>query len=198
MDQEPDDLEITGRIDSEPRVSPSRWVVRVVLILLAIAVGLIAWQVFKSAVPREWSHWVGAKVDESQLRGLAGGLGTGFVFTVVPLSLVFQIRRRFFSWAWRAIVVVVALVVATPNWLTLWVAVGTSDAARAARATLDVKAPWFQGASLAGAIAGALLVMLISGTSMVMKRRKNKVRELQAELDARHHRYLKGDEEPSS
>jgi hypothetical protein len=195
MDHDPDEPEISRRIDGEPRVSPSRWVVRVVFALLALVVGLIAWQVFKSAAPREWSHWVGAKVDESQLRGLAGGLGIGFVFTVLPLALVFQIRRRFFSWAWRGIIVMVALVIATPNWLTLWVALGSSEAAKAARGTLDVKAPWFQGASLAGAIAGGLLATLLLGTSMVMKYRKDQVRELQAELDERHHRHLKGDDE---
>lgn len=183
----------TARAADEPKTSPGKWVIRLVLALLFVALGFIAWQVFQSAVPRQWSHWVGARVDGSLLRGATWGLGIGFVFAFVPLVLFFQVRRGFLSWAWRGIVVLIALALATPNWLTLWVVLGSSRSTHAAERTFDVDAPWFQGGSAAGAIVGAVLAVALSGTSMWLKYRKNQVRDLQAELDQRRHRELKGD-----
>ncbi len=54
----------------------------------------------------------------------------------------------------RAIVVaiVVAAVLAIPNLMTLGIVLGRGNAAHAGERTLDVEAPAFRGASLAGAL----------------------------------------------
>jgi hypothetical protein len=51
---------------------------------------------------------------------------------------------------------VLAIVLAGPNLLTLGIVIGSGHAAHAGERTLDVDAPGFRGASLAGAIVGAL------------------------------------------
>ena len=117
------------------------------------------------------------------IAGTLWGLFYGFVFTFVPLLLLFQIRRRFFSWTWRGIVAVVAVVLAAPNWLTLAVVAGTSNAAHAGERIMDVDAPSFRAATLIGALVGGLLAIVITGTSMRMKRRKLQVEQLKDERD---------------
>lgn len=183
----------TPRADDEPKTSPGAWVIRLALVLLLIALGLIAWRLFQSAVPRQWSHWVGARVDGSLLRGVGWGLAIGFAFTFVPLLVFFQVRRRFLSWAWRGIVFLIALTLATPNWLTLWIVLGSSTSTHAAERTFDVDAPWFRGGSAGGAIVGVVLAVALCATSMWLTHRKKQVRSLQAELDERRRREFTDD-----
>lgn len=58
--------------------------------------------------------------------------------------------------------VVLALITAIPNLLTLTVVLGTSNAAHAGQRTLDTSAPGFRGATLLGAlIALALFALLV-------------------------------------
>lgn len=167
----------------EPKVKPGRWVVRLVLALVLVVAAILLWQLVESAAPRWWSHRIGDRADGELLRGLGLGLGIGFVFSFAPLLLLFQVRRRFLSWAARGVLVVIALALALPNWLTLWVAFGTSKSTHAAERTFDVDAPWFQGGSVIGAVVGGALAFLLSGTAMWMSHRKKQVRSLKAERD---------------
>jgi hypothetical protein len=115
--------------------------------------------VFASAfLPRWWSHRVGDRVNESFTRGTLLGLVLGFVFTLVPLLVAWLGIRRLHSWRARAVVVLLAAVLAAPNLLTLSIVVGTGNAAHAGDRTLDVEAPGFRGATLVGALAAAALI----------------------------------------
>jgi hypothetical protein len=120
---------------------------------VVIVVGLV----FLAAafLPRWWSHRVGDQVNESITAGILLGLFCGFVFTLVALALVWSGLRRVGSWRGRALILLVAALLAAPNLLTLSIVVGTGDAAHAGDRTLDVEAPGFRGASLIGALGAA-------------------------------------------
>jgi len=169
----------------KPYVKPGNWVIKVVLALAAIVGVYVAFRTSSAFFPRWWAQRVAGQVNGSFTHGTLWGLFYGFVFTFIPLLLIFQIRRRFFSWPWRIVVVIVALALAAPNWLTLSVVAGTSKAAHAGERIFDVGAPNFRAATLIGVVAGALCAMALTGTSMMMKRRKNQVKALKGQLAER-------------
>jgi hypothetical protein len=179
--REDDDLE--RKIRDQPDIAPGAWVKRLVLAVVLLAAAYVGFRVSAAFFPRWWAHRVGDQVNDSLTKGTSWGLFYGFVFTFVPLLLLFQIRRRFFSWTWRLVVVVVALLLAAPNWLTLSVVAGNSKAAHAGERIFDVEAPGFRAGTLIGVIVGAVLALVITAASMQMKRRKNEVKRLRGERD---------------
>ncbi|AXT86099.1 hypothetical protein C6I20_13490 [Aeromicrobium sp. A1-2] len=170
-------------VADQPNVAPSRWVTRIVLGIALIAALYIGFRISSAFFPRWWAHRIGDQVNGGVTRGALWGLFYGFTFTFVPLLLLFQIRRRFFSWTWRIIVAVVAVALAAPNWLTLSVVAGNSKAAHAGERIFDVEAPGFRAGTLGGVIVGALLALVITVTSMRMKHSKVEVKKLKGERD---------------
>ena len=171
------------RIADDPGVKPANWVMRVVLALIGLAAAFVAFRASAAFFPRWWAQQVADQVQGGFTAGTLWGLFYGFVFTFVPLLLLFQIRRRFFNWTWRFIVAVVALLLAAPNWLTLVVVLGTSKAAHAGERIMDVDAPNFRAGTLAGACVGAAAALALTATSLMMARRKNQVKRLRSERD---------------
>jgi energy-coupling factor transporter transmembrane protein EcfT len=128
-----------------------------VLVVLAIAV-LIA----SATVPRWWAHRIGDQVDGSITQGTLLGLFYGFVFTLVPIALVVLILRWRRTWKTVVVALLVGILLALPNLMTLSIVVGRGNAAHAGDRTLDVDAPAFRGGTLAGAILAAGLVAFIA------------------------------------
>jgi hypothetical protein len=133
------------------------------LIVTAVVVGgiLLLGLIASATIPRWWAQRIGDQVDGSIVAGTLVGLFYGFVFTFLPLlvlAAVFRWRR-----SWRALVVAAAfaILLAIPNLLTLGIVVGTGNAAHAGDRILDVEAPAFRGASLAGALLAAGLILLV-------------------------------------
>jgi len=62
------------------------------------------------------------------------------------------------NWSRR---IVVALLVAVPNLLTLGIVLGTGSGSHAGDRILDVEAPAFRGATLAGALIAAGLIAIV-------------------------------------
>lgn len=179
----PEDDRPDRRVADQPDIQPGRWVKRIVLVLAVIALAYIVYRISAAFFPRWWAQRVADQVQGGVTRGTTWGLFYGFVFTFIPLLLLFQVRRRFFSWTWRIIVAVVAVALAAPNLLTLSVTAGNSNAAHAGERIFDVDAPGFRAATLIGVVVGALLALLVSGSSIALKRRKNQVRRLRGERD---------------
>ena len=123
-----------------------------------LAVLLLAGVIASATVPRWWAHRVGDQVDGSITQGTLLGLFYGFVFTFVPIVVVLLIL------GWRrttrtvVVAVILALVLALPNLMTLGIVLGRGNAAHAGDRVLDVEAPAFRGGTLAGAILAVLLV----------------------------------------
>ena len=128
---------------------------------------------------------VGAQSGGHFTAGIALGVTYGFIFTVIPLAVVwwaFRKRRSLRIWT---LLVAAALLLALPNLLTLGIVVGTGGAAHAGERTLDVDAPGFRNATLAGAIVAAL-VFLVGGYLLRSRRRtKDELRAMREELESR-------------
>ena len=166
-------------------VKAGTWVNRAVLALVLIALAYVAYALSAAFFPRWWAQRVGDQAGGQLSAGTLWGLFYGFVFTLVPLLLLAQMRRRFFSWTWRFIILAVAVVLAIPNWLTLAVVLGTSNAAHAGERIFDVEAPGFRAATAIGAVAGAVVALVIVGAGMRLAGRRREVRELKGRLSER-------------
>ncbi|MGH1561381.1 hypothetical protein [Mumia sp. DW29H23] len=150
------------------------------VVVVAIGYGLAAF------VPRSWAQWIGRRVDGSLPAGTVWGLFLGVVCTFVPLVLVWQaVVRPWIKGFWKVALIVVAVLVALPNLMTLSIVVGTSNGAHAGERILDVDGPGFRAASLWGAIIGALLFVGLVWLTRTNRTRGQRVRDLKSEIDHR-------------
>jgi hypothetical protein len=135
-----------------PRAKDTNWSRRFIVFGVVIAGVLVLGYVGAAFLPRWWAHRVGDQANESMAGAIMLGVFYGFLFTVLPLLLiVWGIRKRRSGKAWLFIVGGV-LLLALPNLLTLGIVVGRGDAAHAGDRTLDVEAPGFRGATVAGVL----------------------------------------------
>jgi hypothetical protein len=150
-----------SRVSQRDAEAPGRQ--RSLWVVAAWLVGGLALLFLAAAfLPRWWAHRIADQTDASMTQGIGVGLFYGFVFTLLPLALLWWGLRRASRWKTRLIVLGAALVLALPNLLTLGIVLGRGNAAHAGDRTLDVEAPGFRGAVLVGAIvAVAALVALI-------------------------------------
>ena len=168
--------------DSRVRVWAKRALMTIVVAGLLALAGFLG----ASFLPRWWSHRVGAQVGGSITAGIFLGLFYGFVFTALPLVVLWQglhRRRRWRAWAaWVA----AALLFAVPNLLTLGIVLGSGGAAHAGERTLDVDAPGFRGGSIAGAITAVVVVGLFLYLVISGRRSRLQLRRLRAKAKAEH------------
>jgi hypothetical protein len=146
---------------NEPRQPATDWkrslVVGAVIVGLVLLLGLIA----SATIPRWWAQRIGDQVDGSIVAGTLVGLFYGFVFTFLPLLVLALVVRWRRTWRALAVAGAIGIVLAIPNLLTLGIVLGTGNAAHAGDRILDVEAPAFRGASLAGALLAAGLVAFV-------------------------------------
>jgi uncharacterized membrane protein len=112
------------------RPSRARGALIAVLGAGAIVLAVLAGSAF---LPRWWSHRIADQAQGNFTAGISLGLFYGFVFTLLPLLVLrfaFRRRRSFRTWG---IWVIVALVLALPNLVTLGIVLGTGNAAHAGR-----------------------------------------------------------------
>lgn len=164
------------------RTGTQKWVRRAVIGLVVIVAAVIIYKIAASFLPRWWAQRVADQSGGGMGKGTMWGLFYGFVFTFIPVLLIFQARRKLFSWKAKLGVIVVALVLAAPNWLTLGVVVGTNKAAHAGERIMDVEAPGFRWATLIGVVVGGLLAVVFSSTSIMLSRRRKQVKELKEQV----------------
>lgn len=161
------------------------WIRRVVVVLVLAVVAFILWRIFATAVPRSWAQHMARQVDSKMTRGIFWGLFYGFMCSFIPVLVAWQARRHFLNWVWKLVVVVLALVLAAPNLLTLGISLGDNSASDAAWLKLTTDAPGFQWSSLFGAIAGVVLALVVILTGVTMRRRKSQVGQLKGQLAER-------------
>jgi hypothetical protein len=149
---------VTEARPAEPKTDWSRrlkvWGGITVAALLALLIGA-------AFIPRWWAQRVGDQANESFTGGIMLGLFYGFVFTVLPLLLIiWGVRRRRSGrmWLW---ILAGAMLLALPNLFTLGIVVGPGSGAHAGDRTLDVEAPGFRGATLAGVLLAAGAIAFI-------------------------------------
>ena len=139
----------------------SNWQRKVVVTAVGVAIALVLVLIASATIPRWWAQRIGDQADGSIVSGTLVGLFYGFVFTLLPLLVVGAVL--IWKPTWRALVMALAfaLLLAIPNLFTLGIVLGVGNAAHAGDRILDVEAPAFRGASLAGALIAGALVALV-------------------------------------
>jgi MFS family permease len=160
-------------LDGEGR----RWLRRGILGILVLAVLIVLAFLGAAFLPRWWAHRVAHQVNGGMTTGIILGLFYGFVFTIVPLFVALRAFRRRRSWKVAAALAVLVILLAGPNLLTLGIVIGSGHAAHAGERTLDVDAPGFRGASLAGAIVAVLALTGIEYLLVSRRWQRRKLRE---------------------
>ena len=155
---------------------------KIVVVLVAVALVVIAYFILEAFLPRWWAGQIGRRVDGSFSSGVGIGLLLGFACTFIPVGLIalaISLGGR-----WKRIpsilCAVLAVVVAVPNLLTLAVVVGRGNGSHAGQRIFDVQAPGFRAASLWGAVAGAVVGLLIILFVWRYRRRGRQLRESRA------------------
>ena len=167
------------------RTGSEIWVRRVVVALVIVVLASIAYGILAAALPRWWGQRIGNQVDGQMTVGIFWGLFYGFVFSFVPVLVAWQARRPFLRWPWKIGVLVVAFLLATPNWLTLAISLGDNSASDAGWIALVSRAPGFQWSSLIGAIAGIAAAVALVALLFSARRRKAQVDRLEGTLAQR-------------
>lgn len=137
------------------RPADPNWSRRIIVSLVLFGACVVVALVLAAFLPRWWAQRVGDQVQGGITTGTSVGLFYGFVFTLIPLALLWLALRLFESWKLRGAALAVALLIASPNLLTLGIVLGSGSGAHAGDRILDVEAPGFRGATFAGAVTAA-------------------------------------------
>jgi hypothetical protein len=164
---------------------PVNWKRRIIIGAVAVVLLVLLFFFLRAFLPRWWAQRIRSQVGGSFAGGVWWGLFYGVIFTFVPLLIAWQAIRRRWSVPLRITVVVVALLFAAPNLMTLGIVLGAGNAAHAGQRILDVDAPAFRGASLIGAICGAAFAGFLIFVFWSRERRKIQIEELQSEARRR-------------
>jgi MFS family permease len=136
-------------------------------------------------VPRWWAHRIADQVGGSIAQGIVVGLVYGVLFSALPLLVLWLGFRKRRSWKLWTAFVVVAMLLALPNLLTLGIVVGGGSGAHAGERTLDVDAPGYRGAVLVGVLLVLALAALVGYQLVTGKRLRRRVKTLDRELRTR-------------
>jgi hypothetical protein len=159
-----------------PRAKDTNWSRRFIVFGAVVVGVLVIGYIGAAFLPRWWAHRVGDQANESMTGAIMLGVFYGFLFTILPLFLiVWGIRKRRSARAWLFIVGGV-LLLALPNLLTLGIVVGRGSAAHAGDRTLDVDAPGFRGATLAGVLLAVAFVAYVWHLSASRRRARNELK----------------------
>ncbi len=85
----------------------------------------------------------------------------------------------------QIVLLILGVLVVLPNLLTLSVVLGGNSAAHAGERIMDVDAPGFRGASLAGAIIGVVLFLGVAGVSFTYRKRGEDLAEMRRDTKAK-------------
>jgi hypothetical protein len=169
---------------SRPAAPDPNWSRRIVLGIGLVVVLTLFGFLGAAFLPRWWAQRIGDQVGGSITTGAFVGLFYGFVFTLLPLVVLWLAFRILRSWRHRALAVVVAVVLAVPNLLTLGIVLGRGNGAHAGDRILDVEAPAFRGGTLIGAL---LAIACLAGAWYLLRSRRRAWRrgdELEAKARA--------------
>ncbi len=134
---------------------------KIIFGVIAAALLIIGYFVLSAFLPRWWGREVGRWCNDTFAKGLLYGLVIGLVCTFVPLVVASTVFIRRLSHQFRVVLLAVAVLIGAPNLLTLSIATGTGSGAHAGNRYMDVRAPFFRGATLIGAIVAAILFLLM-------------------------------------
>jgi hypothetical protein len=160
------------------------WLRRVIMFASLGAVLVIVYFILAAFLPRWWAQRVGELSDRGFARGITWGLFLGGMCTLVPLLLVLVavlVWRKRGGRVSAGIAALLALLLASPNLMTLSVEFGGNSAAHAGERIMDVEAPGFRGASLVGAIVATVVFVGVVVLTIRYRRRGRQLAEARAQ-----------------
>ena len=187
--------------DHNPAVEPSEEsrklsLNRVILGFVAILVFIVLVLIAAAVVPRWYAQRVGTMIDGRLMVGSALGLVFGGLFTALPL-IFFGVAGRHLRSIGRAIgALLVGLLLALPNLITLAIVMGTGNAAHAGQRILDVDGPGFRGGTAIGAIIGALFGLWIVYLMWSRRRRGRELARFESESKAAKAAHIRPADSP--
>ncbi|MEV0033611.1 permease [Nocardia sp. NPDC050793] len=154
----------SSEVRPDGKSSATVWRNRIIGGVVLVVVLVVTYLILAAFIPRWWAQRIAEMVSGSFGKGIGWGFLLGAVCTIVPLLLllfaVLMWRRRAGKFLAGA-AVVLAVLLAIPNLMTLSIVLGNNSAAHAGERVLDVDAPAFRGACLAGAITAALVFLSV-------------------------------------
>lgn len=157
---------------------------RVVVVLVALAGGLLAYLIGSAVIPRWWAQRVGNFVDGRLTVGATLGVVLGIVFTVLPLAVLWAALRWPGGWRRWLACLLIAVLVAVPNLMTLGIVAGRGNASHAGERILDVDGPGFRAGTLVGAIVGVVAFGALAYLVRSRRASRRRADRLQAQLHA--------------
>ncbi len=172
------------------------WGARIVLVLVTVVLLALAAVLAVTFVPRWWAHRVADVGDGTFTTSIFAGFVCGFVFTALPLLALRRVFGRRGGVTARVVWLLVTALLAAPNLTTLAIVVGEGSAAHAAERTLDVGAPGFRYATVVGAMAAAVFVIMLWFMLGSRRHRTRQLRERDAELSELRDRVRRDEKDP--
>ena len=174
-EQEPD-AGLTPEAEAAPPARQRRdWFSRLILWSTAVVLGVSLVVIGAAYLPGWWADRVADVVAGNRTAGVLGGFACGLAFTALPLVVARSAVRRGLVRTERLLRVVVAVMLAVPNLLTLGVVIRGGSTGALARAVLDARGPGFRGMTLPGALLGAVIVV---GAWVLLAERRRRLHEL--------------------
>jgi MFS family permease len=177
------------------------WLKRATWALALIGLAIGTYFLAAAFLPRWWAHRVGDQVNGSIAAGIALGLFYGFVFTFLSLFVLWRGFRRRRPWKHWLAFLIGAVLLASPNLLTMGIVLGTGNAAHAGERTLDVDAPAYRTSVLIGAIVAVAIYALLFYLLFSRRHARGRVAKLRERLkigEAERQRELEQDQSSSS
>ncbi|WP_427017144.1 hypothetical protein ACQCSX_00255 [Pseudarthrobacter sp. P1] len=132
------------------------WLNRGIGIAAVVVALVLAYLIASIALPVMWAHTIGTQVQSNAGSAIGLGIFYGFVFAFLPVVMGWQARYKGMKRWLRISILVVAVLLAVPNLLTLGILNGTNNAAHDAQRILSVEATWFSSWSVWFMVVGVL------------------------------------------
>ncbi len=156
------------------------------MVFIGVGIGavVLAYLIGGQIIPREWADFIARRVDKSFWAAVFYGLSNGIVFTFVPLLILYIGFRKRRSWGVWLTFLIVALIIALPNLMTLGIVLGNGNPAHDAQRTFSTDAQYYRGWNLAGAMIGVLLFLFAAWIMIRRHRLRDREHAVKAERKA--------------
>jgi hypothetical protein len=157
------------------------WLLRTILGVVAAAVLFIAYLIASATVPLTWANAIKNQVGPQLGNSIPLGMFYGFTFSFVPVLVAWQAHRRKLNKWVRVGILVLAVLLAIPNLLTLGVLHGTTGSARNALSIWNTGgANWFGAWSESFMVVGVVCAVADIVLGRLWLRRGRKIRQVKA------------------
>ncbi|MFW0790674.1 hypothetical protein [Gordonia sp. CPCC 205333] len=160
----------------------NRFARKFAIILVAIGLAVITYFILANFLPQWWAQRIANRVEGKFSSGIWSGLTLGFICTLLPIVFVALavVNRKKLKNIPSLGFVLLAVITAIPNLLTLSIVVGRTSGAYRGQNILDISAPGFRGAGLWGTIIAVIVGVIVCYYIWRFRRRGRDLRKAKA------------------